>query len=63
MIGELRIYYQDKFGSWHLGLGGFEEEQTAIEAAKDLSEQMRAKIRVVEALTGRVRSVVEVVLA
>ena len=32
MIGEFRIYYQDRFGGWHLGLGGFGEEQTANSA-------------------------------
>lgn len=63
MAGELRIYYQDRLGGWQFGLGGFHHVESAVEAAKDLSEQMKTKTRIVDALTGRVQSLVEVVLA
>ncbi|HMI96088.1 MAG TPA: hypothetical protein VK479_06205 [Micropepsaceae bacterium] len=63
MGSELKIYYQDKLGGWQFGLGGFYQVASAVEAAKDLSEHMKTKTRIVDALTGRVQSLVEVVLA
>lgn len=63
MASELRIYYQDKLGGWQFGLGGFYRAESAIEPAKDLSEHMKTKTRIVDAITGRLQSLVEVVLA
>jgi hypothetical protein len=37
--------------------------ESAAEAAKDLSEHMKTKTQIVDALTGRVQSLVEVILA
>jgi hypothetical protein len=61
-MDELRVYYQDKLGVWQFGLGGFYRAESALEAAKDLSEHMKTKTSIVEALTGRVQSLLEVVL-
>jgi hypothetical protein len=62
MEGKYKIDYADRFGNWHYRAGGFELEQAAIEAAKNISEELKAITRVVDALSGKVRSLVEVVI-
>ena len=57
-----KVDYQDRLGEWHYRIGGFLAEDMALEAAKDISEEMRTKTRIVHALSGQVRSVVEVLV-
>jgi hypothetical protein len=61
MAEKFRVEIRDSQGKWQQGDTCFPDESIAVEAAKMLSEQNRTLARIVDLLTGKVHSLVEVI--
>ena len=60
MTEKFRVEFRDAQGRWQFSAAACGDEGIAVEAAKQVSEQHGALARIVDALTGKVHSVVEV---
>jgi hypothetical protein len=59
MTRQFNVEFRDAQGQWQFS-DAARDEGIAVEAAKLISEQHRALARIVDALTGKVHSTVEV---